>query len=85
MKQPMSAEEWFKKLEDEFLLGHPKSELNQKCKTRNQLIHYAIESYSTYLLKHHLEQFAEEINNEFHKSGTISSILNDYLTKNNIR
>lgn len=63
MDKILSAEEWFKKLEDEFLLGSPKSELNKKCKTRNQLIHYAIESYSTYLL----EAFAGEVKSESYK------------------
>ena len=57
MDKILSAEEWFKKLEDEFLLGHPKSELNKKCKNTYDLIHYSIKSYSTYLL----EAFAGEV------------------------
>lgn len=70
--QPMSAEEWFKS-----------DKQNSHYWATDEDLQFA-QDYSTYLLKHHLEQFVEEINNEFHKSGTISSILNDYLTKNNI-
>jgi hypothetical protein len=60
MDKILSAEEWFKKLEDEFLLGDPKSELNKNCKTSHDLIHYSIKAYSTYLL----EEFAKEVKSE---------------------
>ena len=70
MKKPMTAEEYFNK--------------NYRSSTINVV--KLIESYSTYLLKHHLEQFAEECKMGIYiVDNEIKETLNDYLTKNNIR
>ena len=55
---------------------------------------YHIDEYANYLLKHHLEQFAEDlkINGKAYRSMMgmqidrphIDKLLTDYLTKNNI-
>ena len=51
---------------------------------------YHIDEYANYLLKHHLEQFADECVNEcifedeYKLANKIDQTLNDYLTKNNI-
>ena len=74
MKKPMSVEEWLFKNEKDSVI----------------LLEDCMEKYSTYLLNHHLEQFAEECKfytlqyTDLVPTEDIDQTLNDYLTKNNI-
>jgi hypothetical protein len=76
MKIPMTADEFKNK------------EYSDVYWDENSAIDFA-EEYSIYLLKHHLEQFAEELidasNVSYVNEKRITKTLNDYLTKNNIR